>query len=66
MSETEGFRMAMKLSKQEAGIHDDSDEEKDTPVQDKKEDMEALMSDTAGFQKILEMSKREEEERIKK
>ena len=28
--------------------------------------MESLMSDTAGFQKILEMSKLEEEARIKK
>lgn len=26
----------------------------------------AMMSDTAGFQKVLEMSKREEEERLKK
>lgn len=36
MSETEGFRMAMKLSKQEAGMDDeDSDEGKETPMQDK-------------------------------
>ena len=27
-------------------------------------DHHAMMSDTAGFQKILEMSKREEEERV--
>lgn len=29
-------------------------------------DHHAMMSDTAGFQKILEMSKREEEERLQK
>jgi hypothetical protein len=29
-------------------------------------DHHAMMSDTAGFQKILEMSKREEEERLHK
>ena len=28
--------------------------------------MHAMMSDTAGFQKVLEMSKREEEERLAK
>lgn len=31
-----------------------------------KSDMQAMMSDTAGFQKVLEMSKREEEERQRK
>lgn len=52
MSETEGFKMAMKLSRQEAGMDEDSDEE--TPVMQDKQDkqmpnMDALMSDTAGF-----------------
>lgn len=59
MSETDGFRMAMELSKKETKKGRYAD---DKPTKGGS-GMEALMSDTAGFQKILELSKREEEER---
>jgi hypothetical protein len=59
MGETDGFKMAIELSKKET-----MKTKKETTT--KGSDMHAMMSDTAGFQKILELSRREEEERQSK
>lgn len=65
MSETDGFKMAMELSKKESkqGRAGAQPKPKPTPQQNNFEDM---MMSTAGFNMILEQSKKEEEERLKK
>lgn len=79
MSETDGFKLAMELSKAETGGAIDSStktkKSKPTPGGVKgqfgamnlaEDEMEAMMQDTAGFNKILEQSKKDEEARIAK
>ena len=60
MSETDGFNYAMKQSFKDSKK---KGYDEDTPGKGMNPDMMDMMSDTAGFQKILEMSKREEEAR---
>lgn len=61
MSETDGFKFAMAESQKDTKNKRYKEE---TPGKGMSSDMNAMMSDTAGFQKILEMSKREEDDRV--
>lgn len=75
MSETDGFKLAMELSKAETGGSSPKQIKKSKPTPQAptqqfgnmkltQDEMEAMMQDTAGFNKILEQSKRDEEARI--
>lgn len=77
MSETDGFKLAMELSKAETGGGGKTKTKKPKPTAGaptqqfggmnlNQDEMEAMMQDTAGFNKILEQSKRDEEARIAK
>jgi hypothetical protein len=79
MSETDGFKLAMELSKAEtqgggAGKTKTKKPKATAGAPTKQfggmnlqeDEMEAMMQDTAGFNKILEQSKRDEEARIAK
>lgn len=65
MSEEDGFKMALELSKREEEARQRGGKTL-APPEVPKNEFQDMMMDTAGFQKILELSKKEEEERTRK